>query len=143
MFKSVGEHHAIAHTLNRVSVVRNSSTPLRATHEYPTWGNDTIYLWRTRQQSMVLTETHTKCVPEANALAPGFFLTELNRSLLTDEQGAWTARGQTIVSHTPMGRLGRSADLVGTLLWLVSPTSAFVTGVVIPVDGGFSAYSGV
>ncbi len=86
---------------------------------------------------MVLTETHTKCVPEANALAPGFFLTELNRSLLTDEQGAWTARGQTIVSHTPMGRLGRSADLVGTLLWLVSPASAFVTGVVIPVDGAF------
>ena len=71
------------------------------------------------------------------------FLTEQNRFLLTDEQGAWTARGQTIVSHTPMGRLGMAEDLVGTLLWLVSPASAFITGVVVPVDGGFSAFSGV
>jgi NAD(P)-dependent dehydrogenase (short-subunit alcohol dehydrogenase family) len=79
-----------------------------------------------------------------NALAPGFFMTEQNRFLLTDAQsGAMTPRGQTILSHTPMGRLGRPEDLIGTLLWLVSPASAFVTGVVVPVDGGFSAYSGV
>ena len=79
-----------------------------------------------------------------NALAPGFFLTEQNRFLLIDAQsGAMTPRGQAILSHTPAGRLGRSEDLVGTLLWLVSPASEFVTGVVVPVDGGFSAFSGV
>ncbi len=79
-----------------------------------------------------------------NALAPGFFLTEQNRFLLTDaESGAMTPRGQAILQHTPAGRLGTPEDLVGTLLWLVSPASEFVTGVVIPVDGGFSAFSGV
>jgi len=79
-----------------------------------------------------------------NALAPGFFLTEQNRFLLTDAQsGAMTSRGQAILNHTPAGRLGRPEDLVGTLLWLVSPASEFVTGVVVPVDGGFSAFSGV
>ncbi len=79
-----------------------------------------------------------------NAIAPGFILTEQNRFLLTDAQsGAMTPRGQAIIDHTPMGRLGAPEDLIGTLLWLVSPASAFVTGTVIPVDGGFSAYSGV
>jgi NAD(P)-dependent dehydrogenase (short-subunit alcohol dehydrogenase family) len=79
-----------------------------------------------------------------NAMAPGFFLTEQNRFLLTDAQsGGYTPRGQTILAHTPSGRLGEPDDLVGTLLWLVSPASAFVTGVVIPVDGGFSAFGGV
>ncbi|MGA2278493.1 MAG: SDR family oxidoreductase [Terracidiphilus sp.] len=79
-----------------------------------------------------------------NAIAPGFFLTNQNRFLLTDkETGEWTARGKTIVGHTPMGRLGESEDLFGCMLWLLSPASAFVTGVVIPVDGGFSAFSGV
>jgi len=79
-----------------------------------------------------------------NAISPGFFMTEQNRFLLTDAQsGAMTPRGQTILNHTPMGRLGRSEDLIGTLLWLVSPASSFVTGTVIPVDGGFSAFSGV
>jgi len=79
-----------------------------------------------------------------NAIAPGFFLTEQNRFLLTDkESGAWTPRGQTILNHTPMSRLGAPEDLIGTLLWLVSPASAFVTGIVVPVDGGFSAFGGV
>lgn len=79
-----------------------------------------------------------------NALAPGFFLTEQNRFLLTDAQtGAWTPRGQAIIAHTPMGRLGAPDDLVGAALWLVGPAAPFVTGVVVPVDGGFSAYSGV
>ena len=79
-----------------------------------------------------------------NAIAPGFFLTEQNRYLLFDEQsGDPTARGEAILSHTPMKRLGTPEDLVSTLLWLVSPTSAFVTGVMVPVDGGFSAFSGV
>lgn len=79
-----------------------------------------------------------------NAIAPGFFLTEQNRFLLTDEKtGQLTARGQTIIAHTPMGRFGEPEDLTGTLLWLVSKASNFVTGVVVPVDGGFSAFSGV
>jgi NAD(P)-dependent dehydrogenase (short-subunit alcohol dehydrogenase family) len=79
-----------------------------------------------------------------NAIAPGFFLTEQNRFLLTDEaSGALTARGQTIVDHTPMGRFGDPEDLLGAVLWLLSPASAFVTGAVIPIDGGFSAFSGV
>ncbi len=79
-----------------------------------------------------------------NAISPGFFMTEQNRFLLTEaETGAMTSRGQTILNHTPMGRLGAPEDLIGTLLWLVSPASAFVTGTVIPVDGGFSSFSGV
>jgi len=79
-----------------------------------------------------------------NAIAPGFILTEQNRFLLTEaETGTMTARGQAILNHTPMGRLGTPEDLLGTLFWLVSPASAFVTGTVIPVDGGFSAFSGV
>jgi NAD(P)-dependent dehydrogenase (short-subunit alcohol dehydrogenase family) len=78
-----------------------------------------------------------------NALAPGFFLTEQNRYLLTGKDGQMTSRGQAIVSHTPAARLGKPEDLIGTLLWLVSPASAFVTGTVIPVDGGFSSFSGV
>ncbi|HEX8982470.1 MAG TPA: SDR family NAD(P)-dependent oxidoreductase [Ktedonobacterales bacterium] len=79
-----------------------------------------------------------------NALAPGFFLTEQNRFLLTDQTtGEWTARGAAIVTHTPAGRLGSPEDLIAALLWLVGPGASFVTGAVIPVDGGFSAYSGV
>ncbi len=78
-----------------------------------------------------------------NALAPGFFPTEQNRYLLIDADGKLTPRGQAIMSHTPAGRLGAPEDLVGTLLWLVSPASAFVTGIVVPVDGGFSSFSGV
>jgi len=79
-----------------------------------------------------------------NAVAPGFFLTEQNRFLLTDEKtGGLTARGQSIISHTPMGRFGEPDDLLGAVLWLLSPASAFVTGVVLPVDGGFSAFGGV
>ena len=79
-----------------------------------------------------------------NAVAPGFFLTAQNRFLLTDEAtGELTPRGRTIIEHTPMGRFGDPAELLGTVLWLLSPASAFVTGIVVPVDGGFSAFSGV
>ena len=79
-----------------------------------------------------------------NAIAPGFFLTEQNRYLLTNrDSGAMTQRGAAILQHTPMGRFGDPDDLVGTLLWLVSPASSFVTGIVVPVDGGFASYSGV
>ena len=79
-----------------------------------------------------------------NAIAPGFFQTEQNRFLLTSQEtGDLTRRGKSIIEHTPMGRFGAPDDLLGAVLWLVSPASAFVTGIIIPVDGGFSAYSGV
>jgi NAD(P)-dependent dehydrogenase (short-subunit alcohol dehydrogenase family) len=79
-----------------------------------------------------------------NAIAPGFFLTDQNRFLLTDEAtGALTPRGQSILAHTPLGRFGAPEDLLGAALWLLSPAAAFVTGIVVPIDGGFSAYSGV
>lgn len=79
-----------------------------------------------------------------NAIAPGFFRTEQNRFLLTDrETGELTARGKAIISHLPQGRFGVPEDLLGAMMWLVSPASTYVTGVVVPVDGGFSAFSGV
>lgn len=87
-----------------------------------------------------------ECSPRirVNAIAPGFFITEQNRFLLTDQQtGALTPRGEAILSHTPLARFGTPEDLLGAVLWLLSPASAFVSGVVIPIDGGFSAYSGV
>lgn len=79
-----------------------------------------------------------------NAIAPGFFLTEQNRFLLTDKDtGELTPRGQQILDHTPMQRFGSPEDLFGGMLWLLSPMSQFVTGIVLPIDGGFSAFSGV
>jgi NAD(P)-dependent dehydrogenase (short-subunit alcohol dehydrogenase family) len=79
-----------------------------------------------------------------NAIAPGFFLTDQNHYLMIDEAtGKLTDRGQRIIDHTPMKRFGSPEDLAGTVLWLLSPASMFVTGIVVPVDGGFSAFSGV
>ncbi len=79
-----------------------------------------------------------------NAIAPGFFLTEQNRFLLTKEgSGDLTARGRTIIDHTPQGRFGEPEDLLSTLVWLASPGASFITGIVVPVDGGFQAFGGV
>jgi len=79
-----------------------------------------------------------------NAIAPGFFLSEQNRSLLTNDDGSLTERGGMILAHTPAGRFGKPEDLTGALLWLVNDEAAsFVTGTVIPVDGGFNAFAGV
>ena len=79
-----------------------------------------------------------------NAIAPGFFLTNQNRFLLRDSKtGELTPRGKSILAHTPMGRFGEPEDLLGAVLWLLSPASAFVTGTIVPIDGGFSAFSGV
>lgn len=79
-----------------------------------------------------------------NAIAPGFFLTEQNRTLLTNPDGSLTARGKTILAHTPQGRFGTPEDLSGALLFLTDDTaSSFINGVVLPVDGAFSSFSGV
>ena len=79
-----------------------------------------------------------------NAIAPGFFLTEQNKFLLIDEKtGKETLRGKQIIEHTPMSRYGNPEDLIGTVIWLVSPASEFITGAIVPIGGGFSAYSGV
>ena len=78
-----------------------------------------------------------------NAIAPGFFLTKQNEKLLTTEDGALTPRANQIIDHTPMGRFGQPDDLSGTIVWLCSEASRFVTGVVVPIDGGFNAYGGV
>ncbi|MGB7539637.1 MAG: SDR family oxidoreductase [Anaerolineales bacterium] len=79
-----------------------------------------------------------------NAIAPGFFLTDQNRFLLTEKSsGELTPRGRSILDHTPMKRFGAPEDLMGTMLWLLSPASAFVTGIIVPVDGGYSAFGGV
>ncbi|MFA5028655.1 MAG: SDR family oxidoreductase [Candidatus Methylomirabilota bacterium] len=75
-----------------------------------------------------------------NAIAPGFFLGKQNRRLLVNEDGTPTPRGQSVLAHTPMGRFGEAADLIGAVVFLASDASAFVTGITIPVDGGFLAH---
>ncbi len=78
-----------------------------------------------------------------NAIAPGFFIGEQNRDLLIDPDGSLTDRGQTIINQTPMNRFGKPEELQGVVNWLAGDSASFVTGVVIPVDGGFGAFSGV
>ena len=78
-----------------------------------------------------------------NALVPGFFLTEQNRTLLTNADGSYTARGNSVIAQTPFNRFGNPDELAGALVWLLSDASKFVTGTTITVDGGFNAFSGV
>ncbi len=96
----------------------------------------------TRWLSMELAKKHGEGL-RVNAIAPGFFLTDQNRDLMTNKDGSYTERGNKVIRHTPFGRLGRPDDLIGTILWLASDASAFVTGTVTPIDGGFSIFSGV
>ncbi|MFW6154121.1 MAG: SDR family oxidoreductase [Planctomycetota bacterium] len=97
----------------------------------------------TQWLAVYMAQRHSTSI-RVNAIAPGFFLTEQNRFLLTDEAtGEPTPRGKLIIDHTPMGRYGDPDDLIGALIWLMSDASRFVTGIVVPVDGGFSAFSGV
>jgi NAD(P)-dependent dehydrogenase (short-subunit alcohol dehydrogenase family) len=96
----------------------------------------------TRWLAVELSRSHGPGL-RVNAIAPGFFLGEQNRAMLVNEDGRLTERGQKIVEHTPAGRFGQPDELAGTLIWLSSPASGFVNGIVVPVDGGFSAYSGV
>jgi NAD(P)-dependent dehydrogenase (short-subunit alcohol dehydrogenase family) len=78
-----------------------------------------------------------------NAIAPGFFITEQNRKILTNPDGSLTARGESIIHSTPYARFGEADELTSTLLWLCSDASKFVTGIIVPVDGGFSSFAGV
>jgi NAD(P)-dependent dehydrogenase (short-subunit alcohol dehydrogenase family) len=78
-----------------------------------------------------------------NCIAPGFFLALQNRDILTKQDGSLTSRGQDVIDHTPMARFGNPEELVGALIWLCSPSASFVTGTVVTVDGGFTAFSGV
>jgi NAD(P)-dependent dehydrogenase (short-subunit alcohol dehydrogenase family) len=97
----------------------------------------------TQWLSTYMCQNHSPDI-RVNAIAPGFFLTDQNRFLLIDEKtGNLTPRGKQILDHTPQGRFGEPDDLIGTLVWLMSDAARFVTGIVVPVDGGFSAYSGV
>jgi len=89
-----------------------------------------------------MSQTYSRGI-RVNAIAPGFFITEQNRFLLVTESGELTPRGRSIIEHTPMGRFGEADDLTATVLWILSDGARFVHGVVVPVDGGFSAYSGV
>ncbi len=78
-----------------------------------------------------------------NAIAPGFFIGDQSRRLLLKEDGSLTDRGASIIKQTPMGRFGETDELNGTIHWLISEAARFVTGIVVPIDGGFSAYSGI
>ncbi len=96
----------------------------------------------TKWLAVEMAQKHSEKI-RVNAIAPGFFIGEQNRRLLLNEDGSLTARGKTIIANTPMKRFGEAEELLSTLLWLCSDTSSFVTGIVVPVDGGFSAFSGV
>jgi NAD(P)-dependent dehydrogenase (short-subunit alcohol dehydrogenase family) len=96
----------------------------------------------TRWLAMDMARKHGDGI-RVNAIAPGFFVSSQNRAVLVDDAGQPTARARTIIQRTPMGRFGRPEELVGAVQWLASDAASFVTGVVIPVDGGFSSFSGV
>jgi NAD(P)-dependent dehydrogenase (short-subunit alcohol dehydrogenase family) len=96
----------------------------------------------TRWLAVTLAQKHGATL-RVNAIAPGFFVAEQNRALLLEPDGRLTARGQAIISHTPMARFGEPEELLGALLWLASDASRFVTGAVVAIDGGFSVFSGV
>lgn len=96
----------------------------------------------TRWMAVEMARKHGDAI-RVNAIAPGFFITTQNRQVLVQPDGSYTERARAIVARTPMGRFGRAEELVGVVRWLASDAASFVTGVVIPVDGGFSAFSGV
>ena len=118
----------------------NAFTPL--THIHPYSAAKAAVRNFTQWLAVYMAQRHNTAI-RVNAIAPGFFATQQNHFLLFKEDGSLTSRGQQIVDHTPMGRFGNPDDLLGTLVWLISDAARFVTGVVVPVDGGFNAFSGV
>jgi len=123
----------------------SSMSAMRPLSRVVTYGNAKAALDNLTQWLAVHFATVYSPNLRVNAIAPGFFLTEQNRYLLVDpsDPNMLTPRGQTIITHTPMGRFGEPDDLIGTVVWLLSEASKFVTGVVVPVDGGFSVNSGI
>ncbi|MFN5926659.1 MAG: SDR family oxidoreductase [Roseiflexaceae bacterium] len=133
----VAQGHGVVLNISSVSTVRPLTRVV--TYSAAKAGLDTFTRWLATHMALEYSPTI-----RVNALAPGFFFTEQNRFLLREADGqTLTPRGQQILAHTPMQRFGHPDDLVGAMLWLLSPASAFVTGQVITVDGGFSAFSGV
>lgn len=96
----------------------------------------------TKWLAVEMAQKHSEKI-RVNAIAPGFFIGKQNKALLLNEDGSLTERGKTIVNNTPMKRFGEAEELLSTLFWLCDDTSSFITGIVVPVDGGFSAFSGV
>jgi len=123
----------------------SSMSAMRPLSRVVTYGNAKAALDNLTQWLAVHFATTYSPNLRVNAISPGFFLTEQNRYLLTEQANpdTLTPRGQTIIAHTPMARFGEPDDLIGTVVWLLSDASKFVTGIVVPVDGGFSANSGV
>ena len=99
---------------------------------------DIFTKWMATEMALKFSETI-----RVNAIAPGFFIGNQNRTLLTNSDGSYTERGKTIIKNTPMKRFGEADELNGTIHWLISDAATFVTGTIIPIDGGFSAFSGV
>ena len=133
----VAQGHGVVLNISSVSTVRPLTRVV--TYSAAKAGLDTFTRWLATHMALEYSPSI-----RVNAVAPGFFFTEQNRFLLREADGqTLTPRGQQILAHTPMQRFGHPDDLVGAVLWLLSPASAFVTGQVITVDGGFSAFSGV
>jgi NAD(P)-dependent dehydrogenase (short-subunit alcohol dehydrogenase family) len=120
---------------------------ITSVHQERAWGWDSVYgSMKAALKRLVMSQARELAPHKirVNAIAPGFFIGNQNRYLLIDEHsGALTARGQQIIDHTPMKRFGNPDDLLGAVLWLLADASKFVTGIVVPIDGGFSAFGGV